>query len=96
MGEEETEYNLENRLKSEFDLGPDDLRIIREATLSDEVFNKDETQASFKNNTENEKAVIDKVRNVRKILSTVSNEMSDILKILHATDQQIKQERVKS
>ena len=96
MGEEVIEYNLENRLKSEFDLGLDDLRIIREATLSDEVFNKDKTQASFKSNTENEKAVIDKVRNVRKILSTVSNEMSDILKILHATDQQIKKERVKS
>ena len=37
MGEEETEYNLENRLKSEFDLGPNDLRIIREATLREEV-----------------------------------------------------------
>ena len=94
MSEEDSEYNLDNRLKSEFDLGLDDLKIIQDASLNDEAFKQDENQASFTSKSEKEKKVIDKVRNVTKILSTVSNEMSDILKILHATDQQLKQGKV--
>ena len=96
MSKEDSEYNLENRLKSEFDLGLDDLKIIQNASLNDEAFKEDENQVRFTSKSEKEKKVIDKVRNVTKILSTVSNEMSDILKILHATDQQLKQGRVQA
>ena len=85
MDDEKNEYNLENRLKSEFNLGPEDLAIIQEATL-----NKEKNEVSGKK----EKKVIEKVQNVRKILSTVSNEMSDIVTVLHGSKQQIKQERV--
>ena len=96
MCDEENEYNLENRLKSEFNLGQKDLEAIRDAIkdhapLNDEVFNSD-----VEREKPSEKEVIAKVQNIRKILSTVSNEMNDIVAILHISKQEVKQERVQN
>ena len=96
MCEEENEYNLENRLRSEFNLGQKDLEAIRDAIndhspLKDEVFNSD-----VEREKPSGKEVIAKVQNIRKILSTVSNEMSDIVAILHISKQQVKQEKVQN
>ena len=96
MCEEENEYNLENRLKSEFNLGQKDLEAIRDAIKDHAPLNDELFVSNVERKNPSGKEVIAKIRNIRKILSTVSNEMSDIVAILHISKQQVKQEKVRN
>lgn len=80
--DEEYNYRIENRLKSEFDIGPDDYESIKKYTEKGRMDSMEDEKV---------KNILKKIQNTQKIISNVSSEMVNLGAALHGDKRKMNQ-----
>ena len=79
--DESSNYYIENRLKSEFDIGPADYEFIKHFT----------ERGGGQGEEKKLQKLLQKIQNTQQIVSTVSSEMSELSAALHGDNRKMNQ-----